>query len=129
MQEQALQPRHPQEQQKQQGTGPADTFAPAQQLPTTALSTFQCEANRQAMQAPPMPAAVREEILTDAAVDRRLRRLMLPTAAGKHKVSQQIRDMWNDMDSRPRVFQLFGQCQFKPDPGIQHLQVHLKFLL
>ena len=52
-----------------------------------------------------------------AAIDRRIRRVMQANACGKHRVSEQIRKMWDNLETRPKVFQLFGECQHDPDHG------------
>ena len=57
------------------------------------------------------------EAPSHAALDRRLRRLMKPNGRGDYKVSDRIREMWDDLATRDEVFRMFADCQNDPDRG------------
>ena len=53
--------------------------------------------------------------LSTAAIDRRLRRCMAPTISGAYKVSDKIREQWENLGTRPQVLKMFAQCGFDSD--------------
>ena len=53
--------------------------------------------------------------LSTAAIDRRLRRCMAPTISGAYKVSEKIREQWENLGTRPQVLKMFAQCGFDSD--------------
>ena len=55
------------------------------------------------------------ETPTAAAIDRRLRRLMKPTAEGLHRVSEEIRNLWSRKTSKDQVVRMFQECNYSPD--------------
>ena len=50
-----------------------------------------------------------------SAVDKRLRRIMTPTASGGTKVPQEWIDMWKDLSTRHKVMSMFEKAGYDPD--------------
>ncbi|CAE7310973.1 Zan [Symbiodinium sp. KB8] len=74
----------------------------------------------EAAKAPPAPPAhsgsrSRTPVLTEGAIDRRLRRLMTPNSHGQYKVSDQVRRMYANMDEKSKVVKMFEGCDFDPE--------------
>ena len=69
--------------------------------------------------AAPASQAVRPSPIqpSDAAIDRRLRRLMAPNSAGLYKVADSIRALWDDQNRRDEVKNLFAQCDYNAARG------------
>ena len=60
------------------------------------------------------------EEITQAARDRRVRRLMQPLAGGGFRVSEEVRKLWDNTATRDQVFALFKACGDSRDRrGIQ----------
>ena len=51
------------------------------------------------------------------AQDRRIRRLMTPLANGSHRISERVRDLWNNKETKDQVFTMFAECNYDPDRG------------
>eukprot|EP00435_Cladocopium_sp_Y103_P032189 s729_g8.t1 len=55
-----------------------------------------------------MPPPAFPPLLSQGAIDRRIRRTMEPNAKGEYKVSQEVRKLWEE-GSRDKVFKLFAE--------------------
>ncbi|CAE7201636.1 KIAA0754, partial [Symbiodinium sp. KB8] len=53
--------------------------------------------------------------ISGAAIDRRLRRLMAPTAKGQFKIADHIREMYLDPNKKQQVVRMFENCGFNPE--------------
>ena len=82
-------------------------------LEASAANGQQPCASRQAA----LPPNILVEAPSAGAIDRRLRRVMLPTPSGTYKVSERIRNMWDDRNSRGKVIKLFEACGYDTDRG------------
>ena len=64
---------------------------------------------------PPLEPPVPPPELSFSAVDKRLRRLMIPTARGEYKIPEEVRAQWEDKTTRESVMSLFEKCAYSPD--------------
>ena len=48
---------------------------------------------------------------------------MAPTPSGTFKVTDAIRNMWNDINTRPKVISLFKQVDYSPDAFIKRFSI------
>ena len=64
---------------------------------------------------PPHELPVPPPELSWSAVDKRLRRLMNPTARGEFKIPEEVRNQWLDKSTRESVMSLFEKCAYSPD--------------
>lgn len=62
-----------------------------------------------------MPGAAPPEVLSKAAVDKRLRRIMQLRSDGTSKVPQEFRDQWKDPLQRESILAMFEKCGYNPD--------------
>ena len=82
---------------------PSETKSPAKPSP----------AKRPAEEFPEIPPP--PEKLTEAAVDRRLRRVVERKADGTYKVPKEVVEQFKDKHKRPELFAAFEKCGYKPD--------------
>ena len=61
------------------------------------------------------------EVLTEGAIDRRIRRIMTPRANGQYLISGDFVTMWNDKftGGRDKVRALFEKAAYSPDTRLQ----------
>ena len=48
---------------------------------------------------------------------------MAPSPMGTYKVCESIRNMWDDLSTRPKVIQLFEKCNFSPDTFVKRFSI------
>ncbi|OLQ03516.1 hypothetical protein AK812_SmicGene13537 [Symbiodinium microadriaticum] len=52
-----------------------------------------------------------------------MRRIMSPTPQGTYKVSEELRNMWNDLNTRPKVIRIFAQCNYSPEAFMKRFSI------
>ena len=52
---------------------------------------------------------------SDAAIDRRMRRLMKPSPDGNYKIAEHVRALWENKATRDQAIRLFADCNYAPD--------------
>lgn len=60
---------------------------------------------------------VNGKLLSDAAVEQRLRRFCAVKKSGKCKAGKDIKERFDDLDQRPELLDLFKQCDLNKDSG------------
>ena len=48
---------------------------------------------------------------------------MSPTPQGTYKVSEELRNMWNDLNTRPKVIRIFAQCNYSPEAFMKRFSI------
>lgn len=74
------------------------------------------------MPLPPQSFLVPVPPPSDAALDRRIRRLMEPNVKGEYKIAEDVRNMWKN-GQKEHVFKLFAQCGNNPEKFIKQHSV------
>ena len=69
-----------------------------------------------------MPPPAYPPVLSQGAIDRRIRRAMEPNAKGEYKVSSEVRKLWEE-GSRETVFRLFAECGNDTDTFVKRHSV------